>query len=358
VGAVGPLAGIGAAVTLTVPLLLTGLIGVTAAAGVQPNPVTLGPGVPEEYRDDMLAAAEECPRIHPSVLAAQIAVESNWNPHAVSTAGARGIAQLVPEAWATWGGDLDEDGTASSFDPGDAIRTQGRYLCHLLDTVLAAGLGTGDQVETISLALAAYRAGPDAVGAQGLPNPIAARDYVSRIWTLATSPDYGLGLAADTDTLRSDLPAGGVDAMLPDGYRNGRTAEQSVAYALTQVGVWRDAGYCLRFVGRVVYQRPWDGGSIDYAYQVWDNAPASMHNARDFDAPHGAIVLWSSRIGSGAGHIAISLGNGKMITTTRGAIAISRIRGFADHAYLGWMPPYFRSGARALHGMQIISQSH
>ncbi len=262
----------------------------------------------------------------------------------MSASGAQGIAQLTPDAWATWGGDLDEDGTASPFDPGDAIRTQGRYLCHLLDTVLAAGLGTGDHIETISLALAAYRAGPDAVvAAGGLPRSIAVRDYVARIWTLATSPDYALGLAPDTDTSTSDLPAGGVDAMLPAGYRNGRTAEQAVAYALTQVGVWRDAGYCLRFVGRVVYQRPWDGGSIDYAYQVWDNAPAYMHRPRDFDAPRGAIVLWSSRIGGGAGHIAISLGNGKMITTTRGAVAITSIRGFADHAYLGWMPPYFRS---------------
>jgi hypothetical protein len=48
-------------------------------------------------------------------------------------------------------------------------------------------------------------------------------------------------------------------------------------------------------------------------------------------------------MGGGAGHIAISLGRGQMITTTRGAGAITRIRGFADHAYLGWMPPYFRS---------------
>lgn len=343
-GAVGSLVGIGAAVTLTVPLLLTGLIGATAAVGVSPNPVTLGPGVPEEYRDDVLAAAEECPRIHPSVLAAQIAVESAWDPRAVSASGAPGIAQLAPEAWAAFGGDLDEDGTASPFDPGDAIRTQGRYLCHLLDLVVAAGLGDGDQVETVSLALAAYRAGPDGiVAAGGPPRSSALPDYVTRIWTLATSPDYALGLATVPASGATDLPAGGVDAMLPAGYRNGRSAEQAVAYALTQVGVWRDAGYCLRFVGRVVYQRPWDGGSIDYAYQVWDNAPDSMQHARDFAAPRGAIVLWSSRIGGGAGHIAISLGNGKMITTTRGAIAITSIRGFADHAYLGWIPPVFSS---------------
>ena len=131
--------------------------------------------------------------------------------------------------------------------------------------------------------------------------------------------------------------------MLPAGYANGRTATQAVAYALTQVGIWRDSGYCLRFVGRVVYQRPWDGASINEAHMVWDNAPASLRYARDFDAPRGAIVLWNASIGGGAGHIAISLGGGKMVTTTGGAISIRNIRGFSDRAYLGWMPPYFRS---------------
>ena len=113
--------------------------------------------------------------------------------------------------------------------------------------------------------------------------------------------------------------------MLPAGYANGRTATQAVAYALTQVGQWRDSGYCLRFVGRVVYQRPYDGASINEAHMVWDNAPASMRYARDFDAPRGAIVLWNASIGGGAGHIAISLGGGKMVTTTGGAISIRNI---------------------------------
>ena len=60
-------------------------------------------------------------------------------------------------------------------------------------------------------------------------------------------------------------------------------------------------------------------------------------------APRGAVVLWNSSIGGGAGHIAISLGDGRIVTTTSGAVAIRTIRGFAPSAYLGWMPPYFRS---------------
>lgn len=337
---VGAVASLTAVVTLTVPILLTGLIDATAAASADATPVTLGPGVPARYRADVLAAAQQCPRISPSVLAAQLAVESAWDPRAVSPAGAQGIAQFLPDTWATWGGDLDEDATSSPFDPGDAIRAQGRYLCHLLDTVTQAGLGDAQPVTTISLALAAYNAGPGAVlSFHGMPPHAETQQYVARVWALTTTPDYALGLA--NDPYPTTLPAGGVDAMLPVGYRNGRTSNEAIAYAQSQVGVWRDAGYCLRFAGRAAYQRP--GGTLDYAHQVWDNASPPMHHPRDFNAPRGAIVLWNSSIGDGAGHIAISLGSGKMVTTTRGAVAIANIAGFADHAYLGWMPPYFRS---------------
>ena len=338
--------GVAGAVMLGVPVLLTGLVGATAAAGNPTSPVTLGPGVPEAYRADVLAAAAGCPRISPSLLAAQLATESNWQPTAVSPAGAQGLAQFLPSTWTTWGGDLDEDGTNSAFDPGDAIRAQSAYMCHLLDTVTGAGLGDGDPVTTISLALAAYNAGPGAVLTHhGIPPWRATQTYVATVWATATSVGYALGLAPDTDTPPVDLPAGGVDALLPGGYRNGRSATQAVAYALTQVGQWRDSGYCLRFVGRVVYQRPYDGASIDRAHQVWDLAPTSLRHPRDYNAPRGSIVLWDASIGGGAGHIAISLGGGRMVTTTRGAVAIARISGFSDRAYLGWMPPYFRSRA-------------
>ena len=53
--------------------------------------------VPEEYRPVIHDAAKTCPAVPARVLAAQIAAESGWDPNAVSAAGARGIAQFMPE---------------------------------------------------------------------------------------------------------------------------------------------------------------------------------------------------------------------------------------------------------------------
>lgn len=134
----------------------------------------------------------------------------------------------------------------------------------------------------------------------------------------------------------SDPGGANVDAQLPDGYRNPRGAEQAVAWALSQVGVYRDAGYCLRFVD-LAYGRTSGPAS---AYLVWTRSPSALHRTSGMP-PRGAIVVWSSAIGGGHGHIAISLGDGRMVSTTSGAVSILPIRGFSDSAYYGWMPPYF-----------------
>lgn len=179
--------GTGAAIVLAVPVALGGLIAAAAeaAATSAPNPVTLGPGVPEEYRTDLLAAAELCPRLSPSLLGAQVDVESAWNPNAQSPAGAQGLAQFMPDTWTRWGGDLDEDGQDSPFDPGDALRAQAKFMCHLLDTMIASGLGGDDALAVIGLALAGYNAGPGAVlRYDGIPPYAETQGYVSKILAL------------------------------------------------------------------------------------------------------------------------------------------------------------------------------
>jgi cell wall-associated NlpC family hydrolase len=132
------------------------------------------------------------------------------------------------------------------------------------------------------------------------------------------------------------VASGDIDALLPSGYRNPRSAQAAVAWALGQVGVARDAGYCMRFVN-LAYGR---GSGPPSAYLVWTRSDPSLHRA-SWDAPRGAVVVWSSAIGEGHGHIGVALGDGRMVSTTDSRVSVLPIRGYADDAYLGWMPPYF-----------------
>ena len=88
--------------------------------------------------DAPTSATKTCPRLTPSLLAAQVEVESNWNPRAESPAGAQGLAQFMPATWATWGRDGDRDGAADVMNPLDAIAAQGALMCDLLDRALVA----------------------------------------------------------------------------------------------------------------------------------------------------------------------------------------------------------------------------
>lgn len=149
---------------------------------------------------------------------------------------------------------------------------------------------------------------------------------------VATCAAAGLSTAADTSAIgHADLAA-----QLPEGYANPRSPQRAVQWALSQVGVRRDSGYCLRFVN-LAYGRPSGPPS---AYLVWTRAPASLRH-RTGSPPRGALVVWSSAIGGGHGHIGISLGDGRMVSTTSGPISVLPIKGYADTAYFGWLPPYF-----------------
>ena len=88
-------------------------------------------GVPAEYESDVIRAGSICQVVTPSIIAAQIDQESNWNPKAGSSAGAQGIAQFMPSTWASAGKDGDGDGKADIWNPHDAIWSQGNYMCNL-----------------------------------------------------------------------------------------------------------------------------------------------------------------------------------------------------------------------------------
>ena len=134
--------------------------------------------VPRQYSSEIRRAAEACPQLSPQLLAAQLYQESRFEPNAVSPAGARGIAQFMPETWQRWGRDLDGDGSADPFDPQEAIDAQGRLMCHLIRLAERSSVPGSEQ----SLALAAYNAGWGAVlEHEGVPPYRETREYVRTI---------------------------------------------------------------------------------------------------------------------------------------------------------------------------------
>lgn len=58
------------------------------------------------------------------LLAAQCRWESSFNPYAVSSAGAKGLAQFMPETWA-------EIGHGNPFDARESVKAQAKYMLYL-----------------------------------------------------------------------------------------------------------------------------------------------------------------------------------------------------------------------------------
>ena len=143
---------------------------VTGAGGVgertAPGGATLPNFVPERFREPLLRSAAHW-NVSAALLAAQLMAESNFNPFAVSPAGAQGIAQFMPGTAASFG-------LRDPFDPVEAIDVQ----AHLMSDLIR-------QFGSPQLALAAYNAGPGAVEAcncvPAIPETTA---YVSRILAL------------------------------------------------------------------------------------------------------------------------------------------------------------------------------
>ena len=116
--------------------------------------------------DREIAAAAKSSMVEAALLHAVIAVESNYNPRAVSRKGAMGLMQLMPST-------ARAVGVADPMDALQNIRGGAQYLRSLLDRY--AGNKT--------LALAAYNAGPGAVPTHGsgIPPIAETRNYVPSV---------------------------------------------------------------------------------------------------------------------------------------------------------------------------------
>ncbi|HET6570316.1 MAG TPA: transglycosylase SLT domain-containing protein [Solirubrobacterales bacterium] len=145
-------------------------VGANGATGGGDGSLSAGAGlpafVPSRFRAPLLRAAARW-NVSAALLAAQLMAESNFNPFAVSPAGAQGIAQFIPGTAASYG-------LRDPFDPLEAIDAQ----AHLMSDLIG-------QLGSPQLALAAYNAGPAPVEAcHCVPSIPETTAYVSRILAL------------------------------------------------------------------------------------------------------------------------------------------------------------------------------
>lgn len=114
---------------------------------------------------DLIRASAAKYGLDPHLVASVVAAESNFNPRAISTKNARGLMQLMP-------GTSTQLSVRNPFDPAQNIDAGARYLRQMLDRFDG----------NLSLALAAYNAGPDSVTRfAGVPPYRETQQYVRRV---------------------------------------------------------------------------------------------------------------------------------------------------------------------------------
>ena len=116
--------------------------------------------------DAIIHEAAAGSELDPDLLRAVIVVESGFDPDATSSAGARGLMQLMPETARSYG-------VSDVFDPRQNVLAGAAHLRYLIDRY-------GDDYE---LALAAYNAGEHAVEKYGgrIPPYSETRAYVPKV---------------------------------------------------------------------------------------------------------------------------------------------------------------------------------
>lgn len=154
-------------ITLTVPggtleVAATDVVSIEPEEVFTPNPPA--PAMTGPYAKLIETAASKH-GVDEELIERVIAEESNFNPRAVSRKDAQGLMQLMPETAARYS-------VANVFDPGQNIDAGAHYLKDLLDQYQG----------NLSLALAAYNAGPDMVARYGgIPPFPETQSYVRRI---------------------------------------------------------------------------------------------------------------------------------------------------------------------------------
>jgi len=129
---------------------------------------TLPSSIPEKFIP-FINEASTTYRLPAALIHAVIAVESNYNPHALSPKGAQGLMQLMPATARRFG-------VVNSFDPRVNILAGSHYLRWLMDFFQ----------QDLELTVAAYNAGEMAIIQAGrkIPKFTETEKYVPKVLAL------------------------------------------------------------------------------------------------------------------------------------------------------------------------------
>lgn len=127
----------------------------------------VNPGGPEDFKVHIRNASEKY-MVDPALIEAIIQVESSFRPHVVSHSGATGLMQLMP-------GTARDLKVTDRYDPRQNIHGGVRYVSELMERFN----------HDLTLVVAAYNAGPNAVEAHGgiPPNKPETTRYVDKVLT-------------------------------------------------------------------------------------------------------------------------------------------------------------------------------
>lgn len=119
---------------------------------------------PVSLLEDMVENQAQSIGLDPNLAKAVVKAESGFNPNAVSSAGAKGLMQLMPST-------AQSLGVQAILDPQENVEGGTQYLKSLLT-----------KYHSVPKALAAYNAGPGTVDKYGgIPPYTETQNYVNRV---------------------------------------------------------------------------------------------------------------------------------------------------------------------------------
>jgi cell wall-associated NlpC family hydrolase len=202
--------------------------GATTPAGTPTatTPTTSAPASTNTQYDSLIQQAARDQGVDPALLKGLVQAESGFDPSSVSSVGAQGLTQLMPDT-------ARGLGVTNPFDPLQNLEGGARFLAGALKR-----FGGNEQ-----LALAAYNAGPGAVERYGgIPPYAETQAYVPRVLGYANqfrADGFGQNPAGTTPSLGVATPAAapsGMTLTATAAAAPSATAQHAIAVASQFIG--------------------------------------------------------------------------------------------------------------------------